>query len=251
MQTIIAAALAGLMATPHCAGMCGGFATACARPVRLEGRRRGPSTPARPDDDGAACTADVAYHRWRLQPGLWAWHAGRLATYAALGAVAGLVGGSLPGPAWLPALLAGTLLLWFAASLAGFVPQPGARIPGLARAGQFVARRPSTPARLLLGALTGLLPCGMVYAALSIAIAAGSPLYGAAAMVAFGAATVPGLTILAVGIQRFALRGRWSRRVVAAAVLVFGLWSVGQRGFTDRAHGHGSAEPAAVEHAGH
>jgi uncharacterized protein len=232
MQAIIAAALAGLMATPHCAGMCGGFAAACARgPVRIQGQRR------------------------RLEPGLWAWHAGRLSTYAVLGALAGLFGGALPGPSWLPAAVAATLLVWFAAALAGVVPQPSARVPGLARAGQWLARRPSGPARLLFGAVTGLLPCGMVYAALSIAIAAGTPLHGAAAMVAFGAATVPGLTVVAVGVQRFALRGLWSRRAAAAVVLVLGLWSVGQRSLGSGPHGshspHGSHAPVTQEHAGH
>lgn len=229
MHAILAAALAGLMATPHCAGMCGGFATACARPVGT----------------GAGVT-----RRRGAGAGLWAWHAGRLLTYATLGAVAGLFGRALPGPAWVPAVLSGALLVWFAAALAGVVPQPSARIPGLARAGQALARRPSTPSRLLFGALTGLLPCGMVYAALSIAIAAGNPLHGAAAMAAFGAGTVPGLTVLAAGIQRFALRGPWSRRAVAAVVLVFGLWSVGMRGFSDRPHQHDGAA-ATAEHPGH
>jgi uncharacterized protein len=217
MQAIVAAALAGLLATPHCAGMCGGFAVACARtPVQIGG--------ARPD---------------RLRAGLWAWHAGRIGTYAALGGLAGFFGGAIPGPSWLPAALSAVLLIWFAAALAGVVPQPTARIPGLARAGQWIARKPSAPARVLFGAVTGLLPCGMVYAALSIAIAAGSPLYGAAAMAVFGLATVPGLTVLALGVHRYALRGRWSRRAAAAAVLVLGLWSVGMRGFSDGPHRHG------------
>jgi uncharacterized protein len=207
----VAAALAGLMATPHCAGMCGGFAVACARP----------------------------------REGLWAWHAGRLTTYAVLGALAGAFGGVLPGPAWVAAVLSGVLLFWFAAVLAGLAPQPSARLPGLARAGQVLARRPNMPARYLFGSVTGLLPCGMVYAALSIAMAVAQPLYSAAAMVAFGLATVPGLTVVSLGVQRFALRGLWSRRAVAAAILVFGLWTVAQRGFTDRAHDHG-AEPGAA-----
>jgi sulfite exporter TauE/SafE len=75
----------------------------------------------------------------------------------------------------------------------------------------------------------------MVYAALSIAIAAAHPLIGALAMLAFGAATVPGLTVLGAGVQRLAQRGLWARRAVAAVVLVLGLWSVGMRGFS--AHG--------------
>lgn len=207
MHAVLAAALAGFMATPHCAGMCGGFATACARP----------------------------------RAGLFAWHAGRLTTYALLGVVAGSFGRVLPGPAWLPAVLSAALLIWFAAVLAGLAPQPSARIPGLARAGQMLARRPSMPARFLFGTVTGLLPCGMVYAALAIAIAAAHPLYSAAAMIAFGTATVPGLTVLSLGVQRFAMRGPWSRRGVAAIILVFGLWTVAQRSQAgERAHRHGA-----------
>jgi uncharacterized protein len=214
MQAIMAAALAGLMATPHCAGMCGGFATACARP----------------------------------RAGLAAWHAGRLTTYALLGAVAGTFGRILPGPAWLPAVLSGALLVWFAAILAGVVPQPSARIPGLGPVGPLLGRRPSAPARFLFGTVTGLLPCGMVYAALSIAMAAAHPVHSAAAMLAFGAATLPGLTVLSLGVQRFAVRGPWSRRAIAAVILVFGLWTVAQRGLHG-GHGHGGAhDPAAAEH---
>jgi uncharacterized protein len=216
VQAIVAAAVAGLMATPHCAGMCGGFATACARP-------------------------------WS---GLFAWHAGRLATYAALGALAGYFGRILPGPSWVPAALSAGLLVWFAAVLAGLAPQPSARVPGLARAGVFLAGRPGLPARFFFGTVTGLLPCGMVYAALSISIAAAHPLYSPAAMLAFGAATVPGLTVLSLGVQRFALRGPWSRRAVAAVILVFGLWTVAQRSVhAGGAHGHD--RPAAAEHPAH
>jgi uncharacterized protein len=217
MPAILAAALAGLVATPHCAGMCGGFASACARP----------------------------------RAGLWAWHAGRLATYAALGAGAGLFGAALPGPAWVAAALSAALLVWFAAALAGLAPQPSARIPGLARAGRFLARRPGAPARFLFGATTGLLPCGMVYAALGIAIAAAHPAHSAAAMLAFGAATVPGLSVLALGVQRFALRGLGTRRALAALILLLGLWSAGARGFGGSPTGaHGSGMHGGHSHGG-
>jgi uncharacterized protein len=211
MHAIIAAAVAGLMATPHCAGMCGGFATACGRP-------RG---------------------------GLWAWHAGRLSTYALLGALAGLAGASLPGPAWFPALVSGVLLAWFAGALAGVFPQPAASLPGVARAGRALLARPGLPARFLFGSVTGLLPCGMVYAALALAVAAANPLVSAAAMVAFGAATVPGLTVLSLGVQRFAVRSIWSRRALAAVILAMGLWSVAVRSTGAHAAHEQVAAPAA------
>jgi uncharacterized protein len=220
MSILFTAALAGLIATPHCVGMCGGFAAACARPRR----------------------------------GMSAWHAGRLLTYALLGAAAGAFGGVLPGPAWLPAAVAAALLVWFAASLAGLLPQrlggltQGApRLTPLTRTAQRLARTPAVPHRLLFGTVTGLLPCGMVYAALSLAVAAAHPLAGALAMLAFGAATVPGLTVLSLGVQRIALRGLWHRRALAALVLVVGLWSVTLRA-TASAHTTSSHHPTSSSH---
>lgn len=209
MYAIFAAAVAGLVATPHCAGMCGGFASACARP----------------------------------RAGLWAWHAGRLTTYATLGVLAGTLGASIPGPSWLPAVVSSALLVWFAGALAGVLPQPSARIPGLARAGQFLARRSGFAPRFLFGGVTGLLPCGMVYAALGLAVAAAHPVTSAAAMLAFGAATVPGLTVLSLGVQRLALRGVWTRRAMACVILAVGLWSVGVRA----GGGHEAHSAAAVQ----
>lgn len=211
MEIVAAAALAGMLATPHCAAMCGGFATACARP----------------------------------RSGLFAWHAGRLLTYALMGALAGTLGAAIPGPAWVPAALAAALLVWFAAGLAGLTPPPSFRLPWLTRAGSALGRRGGTASRLAFGMLTGLLPCGMVYAALSIAVAAAQPLAGALAMAAFGAATVPGLSILSLGLQRIALRGIWTRRAVAALILALGLWSVTMRGTGMHARHGAAANPAA------
>ncbi len=183
MELILAALLAGVMGSPHCVGMCGGFAAACARP-------RG---------------------------SILLWHAGRLTTYAAMGVVGGLAGSVIPGPRWVAIAVSLVLLVWFAASLAELVPQPKIRVPGLVRAGVTLARREGPWARYLFGVATGLLPCGMVYAALALAIAAGRPLPGAAAMVAFGLGTVPALTLLSAGVRRFAARGVWQRRALADA----------------------------------
>jgi sulfite exporter TauE/SafE len=204
MHIILAAAIAGMLATPHCAAMCGGFATACARP----------------------------------RSGLAAWHAGRVTTYVLLGAAAGTIGGTIPGPRWIPAALAAVLLVWFSAALAGITHPPTVRVPGLTRVAGTLARRNGIGARSLFGSLTGLLPCGMVYAALSMAVAAGGALTGAGAMLAFGAATVPGLTVLSIGLQRVALRSLWTRRAVALVILMLGLWSVSTRVATPADGGH-------------
>ena len=223
LGVLLAALVAGLVGSPHCLGMCGGFAAACARP--RDGRAVGlPTAPF--------------------------WHLGRLATYAGLGAVAGALGGVVPGPRWLPAALSAVLLLWFSASLAGLVPAGPARIPLLARAGAALARRDGPAWRFLFGMATGLLPCGMVYAALAMAVSAGGAAAGAATMLAFGAGTVPALALLTLTVRRLVLRGIWMRRVLALLVLVAGLGSVGMRLLRQpSAHGHGhgagQATPAA------
>lgn len=216
---LLGALLAGLAGSPHCLAMCGGFAASCGRPGRA----------------------------------LAAWHAGRLTTYALLGAAAGAAGhalGRLPGPAWLPAAVAATLLAWFALALAGLVPEPRLALPGVGRAGATLAGRNGAGWRYAFGLATGLLPCGLVYGALTVAVAAGTPGWGAAAMLAFGLGTLPALTLLAAGMQRLLARGRWARRLVAAAVFVAGLWAIGAReGLLGTAHRH--AAPPGEEHHGH
>ena len=76
---------------------------------------------------------------------------------------------------------------------------------------------------------TGLLPCGLIYATLGIAVASGDPLTGGLAMAAFGLGTAPALAALGLGVRRLAGERPWSRRILAALVLVAGLWVVFQR----------------------
>lgn len=189
-----AALLAGVVGSPHCIGMCGGFAAACGGPGK-----------------GAP------------------WHLGRLTTYATLGAVAGTFGRILPGPGWVATVVSAGLLVWFSAALAGLVKEPTLRIPGLTRLAGRAARGDGPVPRYVLGLATGLLPCGLVYAALAIPVASGSALVGALSMVAFGFGTAPALLITAAGARRLTLRSMALRRILAAGVLVLGLASVGMR----------------------
>lgn len=212
MATLVAALVMGLLGSAHCIGMCGGFAAACARP------------------------------RWSVL----LWNAGRLTTYAALGAIGGVAGGAVPGPRWMPIVISLALLVWFAAALAELVPQPKFAVPGLVRAGAMLARREGPLERYLFGIATGLLPCGMVYAALALAIAAGTPLLGAATMVAFGLGNAPVLTLLGAGVQRLAARGLWQRRALALLVLLAGVWSIARRPVQPMHHG--PSDVPAAEH---
>jgi uncharacterized protein len=195
VSSLIAAFVAGLLGSIHCVGMCGAFAVSCSR----------------------------------ARGGLAAWHLGRVATYTLLGSVAGAFGRFLPGPAWLPAVIASALLVWFALALAGLVPEPRLLPPGLTRAGSQAAAHPSTATQLLFGIANGFLPCGLVYSALTIPVALASPASGALAMLAFGLGTVPALSAAALGLRRLVMGTLWRRRLFAALVLTAGAWGIWSR----------------------
>jgi sulfite exporter TauE/SafE len=195
VSLVASAALAGLIGSVHCMGMCGGFAIAC----------------------GGRVTHTLT------------WNAGRITTYAILGAFAGAVGGVIPGPGWVAGAVSLALIAWFALALAGIVPEPAAHIPGFQRLATAAAGGQGLPARFAFGLANGLLPCGLVYAALAIPVAAGSATWGAAAMVAFGVGTTPALSALALGARKLTVRHLWMRRVLALGVFLAGLWSIGMR----------------------
>ena len=71
---------------------------------------------------------------------------------------------------------------------------------------------------LVIGLLTGFLPCGWLYAFAIVAAGTGSVVMGAAVMVAFWAGTVPILASLGIGVQ--ALTGTLGRRLPLATALV-------------------------------
>ncbi len=157
------------------------------------------------------------------------YHAGRLITYAALGALAASSGAAIRGGAWpgvLPALLllAGALLFLghalvrLAPGLRPRLPVPERAPAGWARLVRRLAARVdrSRPGGgFLLGVALGCLPCGLLYAAIAAAATAGSAVGGAAAMLAFGLGTVPGL--VAVGVAGQAAGRAWHRGVAVAA----------------------------------
>lgn len=183
--------LAGLAGGPlHCAPMCGPFVLGQA----ADGMARIPAA--------RLCAFS------RVEAGLLApYHAGRLATYAGLGALAGGLGG-LPGLGRLaPAMLLLGALLFLALAAQRFAPGlarllPAAHPPAFlvrvlgAVAGRIDRSRPA--GGLLLGLALGFLPCGLLYGALAVAAGSGGAVRGAAAMAAFGLGTVP--TLAAIGI---------------------------------------------------
>lgn len=130
------------------------------------------------------------------------YHLGRLCTYAALGAAAGALGAGVL--AALAPARAALLLLAAAMALLAAARLAGTATPGAGRAARLLSPmvRRLRPGGFAYGLALGLLPCGLLYAALLAASASGSPWRGAAAMAAFGAGTLPILALLGAGAHR-------------------------------------------------
>lgn len=232
---------ASLLGSLHCAAMCGGFAC-------LYG---GDAATARGADaagtTGASGTTGGGVTAPRLT-GHVGYHGGRLVAYALLGALAGGLGagldelGALAGVQRAAGYAAGGLLLvWGLALLAQalevrFLPAllQGAPSEGAARTigrALLAFRKRSAATRATaLGLLTGLIPCGWLYAFVVTAGGTGSVWRGAAFMVLFWAGTVPALVAVAVGMQR--ATGTLQRRLpLLSALLVigFGVAALGGR----------------------
>jgi hypothetical protein len=138
------------------------------------------------------------------------YHLGRLTSYCGAGALVGLIGGSLYAadvvPVQVVLLVIGSLML-LAIGAAMFGRQRWLkRIEPLGawlwRGIGPLARRvypPRSAAQSFAAGLAwGWIPCGMVYAALPLALLAGGPVQGALVMLAFGLGTLPNLVVVDV-----------------------------------------------------
>lgn len=200
----------------HCAGMCGGITGA----MQLN----------RPREVSPATLAA-------------GYHAGRIVSYSLAGALAGTLGAALYAADVMPVqatlLAVGSLmLLAIGATMFG----RNAWLKRIEPAGAWIWRRiaplarrvypPRTSAQALAAGLAwGWIPCGMVYAALPLALVAGGPLHGALVMIAFGVGTLPNMLALDVAVYGIGRAGQatgarslaWARPLAGVAIVVFGL----------------------------
>ena len=155
---------------------------------------------------------------------------GRLTTYALLGALAGLVGsavdvaGHLAAVQHVAAIVAGCVIVgWGVRAIAVARGWLAARSGGgaLFQRGLVQIRgRRAVRRAWLIGVLTGLLPCGWLWAFVVSAAGTASPAAGAATMAVFWLGTVPAMTgVLALGGALLApIRRRMP--VISAGVLI-------------------------------
>lgn len=209
---IISALILGLLGGGHCLGMCGGLMGALTLAIPKEQRSR----------------------RFRL---LLAYNLGRILSYACAGLLIGLAGWAVSNSPGALALrvVAALLLIAMGLYLAGWwsgLTRIEAIGRGLWRYIQPVATRllpvSSLPRALLLGALWGWLPCGLVYSTLLWSSSQGNAVDSAVLMLAFGIGTCPVLLATGIAAERTTalLRKRGVRMAGGLLVILFGIWTL-------------------------
>lgn len=212
LPLLSSALILGLLGGGHCLGMCGGLMGALTLAIPPEQRGR----------------------RLRL---LLAYNLGRVLSYASAGLLLGLAGWALAGSPLATGMrvVAALLLICMGLYLAGWwsgLTRIESLGRGLWRHIQPVATRllpvSSVPRALLLGALWGWLPCGLVYSTLLWAASQGSALNSALLMLAFGIGTWPILLATGLAAERSnaLLRRKGVRVAGGLLVILFGLWTL-------------------------
>lgn len=186
--------LVGLLTSPHCLGMCGGIL------LGTSAQSRSP------------LIASLLYN------------GGRVLSYTAVGAVFGALGTAISYSMSVKSMvftMAGLAVALIGLNLWGLLPGLRALFP---EQGVF-CRLPSGAQKrlagmpLLIGLLTGLMPCGSLYAMWLHAISGGSAASGAASMLAFSLGTVPLLFLF--GALGALIPKKWNKYFwKASAVLV-------------------------------
>ncbi|MBF0282460.1 MAG: sulfite exporter TauE/SafE family protein, partial [Zetaproteobacteria bacterium] len=173
--SLVAAWLMGFLGSLHCVGMCGGLV--------------------------GALNMQRATTWW---PGLWAYQCGRIVVYSSLGMLVALLGvglKSLPFFAQIQTgvmVFAGLMMIAFALNLGGWMADPFAQLAsklmvrlGFGRLMAAVSKGKGVRPWFAIGLMNGLLPCGLVYAALSATLMAPSLWHAGLWMTFFGLGTVP------------------------------------------------------------
>jgi len=216
MSTLVAGVfVASLLGSLHCVGMCGGFVAFYS------------------GADGSGGARRLLSHA--------AYSGGRLVAYTILGLAAGAVGaaldlaGSLAGIQRFAAVAAGVVMItWGVLALLQiggvkvFRHGSGSRLSGWLRRGiSLVGNRPPVVRAAVVGLLSGVLPCGWLWAFVVTAAGTGSAVGGAAVMAAFWAGTVPVLLALGLGAQMLGIPLRRHIPALTAVILVaLGLYAV-------------------------
>lgn len=215
---VVGFAVVGALGSAHCLGMCGPLVTTYAD--RMDG-----------DDRGVTWT-ELRQHAL--------FNIGRTASYATIGTILGLLGGTLYGIARFGAvgnyvravvgITVGLIIVAIGASylLHGRATGTLHNLPGIggafARVNRFLSSHVDGlvggPGILALGAVHGLLPCPLLYPAFLYAFATGSATEGGLALLALGLGTFPTLFAYGAALGTLSTRTRVRLHRVLGAVFI-------------------------------
>ena len=208
---MLTALLLGLAGSLHCIGMCGPLMLAIPLP--------------------ASARRDIL---WQML----VYHSGRILTYAALGLLFGLLGKGIAvaGLQQVLSVAAGFFIIamafvaWRFEKLVTALPGFGSLTRGVQQQmGKLIRSHPGG-ATFFLGLLNGLLPCGMVYAALAGAISTTNSMQGGIFMALFGLGTLPLLLTATVLGHNFNRSIRTKIRLIQPVLLTLAGLLLIQRG---------------------
>lgn len=217
----------GLLGSLHCVGMCGGFVLGLDRTDRVPWRRL-------------------------LVQALF--HLGKTSTYVALGGLVGIGGAALLHSSWFASaqavlsVLAGTLMILAGLQIMGLLKEwPIGSLFGpqsfYGRTFNAAMNLRSPIAPYVTGALTGFLPCPLVYAFLAAALHTGSVLQSMGVMAILGLTSLPALVLVVLTGAKMRPETRVRMvRIAGAVVLVLGIITVLRGVFPELLHGGGGHE---------
>lgn len=209
LAILLAAFSAGFFGSPHCLGMCGGIVTAFGLSMQNV-------------SEGKKNALILTYHL------------GRLISYSLLGLIAGFLGMAIFQPLMgnsVPRIALGAVLVLIGLSMLGLpffnqLEKVGMKFwQTLAPIRKKVFPIDSFGKALFAGLLWGFLPCGLVYGALMMAVAAHDVASGAVMMFVFGLGTMPMLiaTQKTVGILRQSIHKFKLRQINGVILILSGL----------------------------
>ena len=196
--TIIAGFTLGLFGSLHCVGMCGPLALALPAPFAKRNKQ---------------ITSSMFYN------------AGRVVTYSMLGLLFGIIGKgfSLIGFQQLFSIIAGSIMLVLTVLYFGFHHsyQPVWFQHFTWKLQSFIAAAlQKSYGAFWVGMANGLLPCGMVYAAIAGALVSNTIVSSVAFMASFGIATMPAMLALMIFGSGMSLHMRMKLRKLTPFVMV-------------------------------
>lgn len=177
----------GLLGSAHCIGMCGPLVLAL--PMQHKS----------------------AVQKWG---GFFLYHLGKISSYSLLGVVFGLFGSQIPlfGVQANISIIIGSLMIVYVVYVLiikskqkGVILKFNFLYSSINKRLGILFKSPNRFAFYLIGFLNSLLPCGMVYLALTSAIALQDAFHGGLLMAFFGIGTIPALMMVAIGGQYFGL----------------------------------------------